>query len=42
MQINECEVRWNNGYWKIFDTKEYKDLAIFGTFEELAEVLFES
>jgi hypothetical protein len=24
-------VRWNNGYWKIFDTRQYRDVEKFGT-----------
>lgn len=27
--MNKYEVRWSNGYWKMFDTEEYKSVAIF-------------
>jgi hypothetical protein len=23
------EVRWNNGYWKLFDSKRYEDVDTF-------------
>lgn len=23
-------VKWNNGYWKVFDTQEYRDVAMHG------------
>lgn len=28
------EVRWNNGYWKLFDKHYYTDAAIFGLKKE--------
>jgi hypothetical protein len=42
MNFENCVVKWNNGAWKLFDEKEYKDIACFFNFEELANMLFES
>jgi hypothetical protein len=27
-------VKWNNGYWKVFDTQQYTDVAMFGLKKE--------
>lgn len=29
------EARWNNGFWKLFDTQNYADVEIFYTKKEL-------
>ena len=39
---SHCEIKWNNGYWKLFDSENYKDIQIFNTFEELAQYLFDN
>lgn len=39
INFENCHIKWNNGYWKLFDSETYKDVLIFSTFEELAQYL---
>jgi hypothetical protein len=33
------EIRWNNGFWKLFNTHKYRDEKIFATQKEALEYL---
>jgi hypothetical protein len=33
------EIRWSNGYWKLFDTERYTTVACFGLKREVEEAL---
>ncbi len=32
-------IQWNNGFWKLFNTKLYRDEKVFLTFKEAQEYL---
>ena len=33
------ELRWSNGYWKLFDTERYTSIAMFGLKKDAIEAL---
>jgi hypothetical protein len=36
------EIRWSNGYWKLFDVERYKSVALFGLKREAEEALLKA
>jgi hypothetical protein len=38
-QENRFQIKWSNGYWKIFDTWRFKDLDIFDLRKDAEQAL---
>jgi hypothetical protein len=41
-QMQRYAVRWNNGYWKLFDSRRYEDVDTFRTLNQAEDAALDA